>query len=177
MQENSTKNIELVSQTPHQARVEQFMRLARQAVPDKPTIPDDKTIVLRSKLMYEENMETIRGMGVSPIYKFTVVTAENKPPIHLQIDLSKIKDSELEFLKTGPTNLEEVVDGCGDVSVVTIGTLSAFGVKDQPVLEAIDQNNLDKFGEGHSWREDGKLIKSPNHKKVDLGAVLKAQGV
>lgn len=170
---NKTPKIE--NQTPHQSRIEDFMRKAKQDVPDKPTIPSNEVAILRAKLIHEESGETIRALGVSPIYVFQVRFAEGTQPLTFQIDLSKIKQSELIFEKTGPTNLIEVADGCADISVVTIGTLSACGIKDGPVLEAVDQNNLEKFGEGHYWREDGKLCKSPNHKKVDLEAVLKEQ--
>ena len=69
------------------------------------------------------------------------------------------------------------VDGCGDVSVVTIGTLSAFGVSDGPILQAIDQNNLEKFGPGSYRREDGKWMKPPGHKAPDILGLLVEQGL
>ena len=53
----------------------------------------------------------------------------------------------------------KVADGCGDLSVVTIGTLSACGIADEPILETIDANNLMKFAPGHRIDEFGKLIK------------------
>ena len=171
-----TQAIELMkNQTPHQARIEEFMLKARQTVPNKPTIPDDKVCILRAKLIYEEAMETIRALGVSPVYVFKVEAAGvNIPPF--QIDISKVSQKDIQFDKTGETDMVEVADGCADISVVTVGTLSAFGIHDDPILKAVDQNNLDKFGEGHSWRSDGKLQKPANHKKVDLQAVLDAQG-
>ena len=64
-----------------------------------------------------------------------------------------------EIVESGECSLLEVVDGCCDVSVVTIGTLSAFGVDDSPVLKIVDEANLRKFGRGHSYRADGKLVK------------------
>jgi hypothetical protein len=66
----------------------------------------------------------------------------------------------------------ELVDGCCDLSVVTIGTLSACGVSDDPFLMEVDQNNLDKFGDGHSYREDGKLIKPPDHQPPRIEELL-----
>ena len=64
----------------------------------------------------------------------------------------------------GDADLCAIVDGCCDLSVVTIGTLSACGVPDELFLKLVDENNLAKFGDGHSIREDGKLIKPSDHK-------------
>lgn len=159
------------NQTEHQARIEDFMLKARQTLPDKPTVPDDKTCILRAKLILEEAMETVRALGVSPVYVFKVdVAGVNIPPF--QIDISKIAQKDFQFAKTAEADIVEVADGCADISVVTIGTLSAFGIHDKPILEAVDQNNLEKFGVGHSWRDDNKLIKPANHKPPNIKEVL-----
>ncbi|RME85522.1 MAG: hypothetical protein D6785_04320, partial [Planctomycetota bacterium] len=49
--------------SPHQKRVEEFMRLAGQEIPEVPTLPDEKTRLLRSKLILEEALETIHALG------------------------------------------------------------------------------------------------------------------
>jgi predicted HAD superfamily Cof-like phosphohydrolase len=69
----------------------------------------------------------------------------------------------------------EVADGCADVSVVTIGTLSACGIADKPLLKEVDESNLRKFGPGYSKREDGKWIKPPDWKVPDIAKVLNEQ--
>jgi len=59
--------------------------------------------------------------------------------------------------------------------VVTIGTLIAFGVDDEPVLEEVDQANLRKFGPGSYERDDGKWIKPPDWTPPDILGVLERQ--
>jgi hypothetical protein len=56
--------------------------------------------------------------------------------------------------------------------VVTIGTLSALGISDGALLKEVDLNNLDKFGDGHSLRDDGKLIKPLWHLPPAIGHIL-----
>lgn len=147
-----------MSKTPHQKRVEQFMRLAKQEIPSKPTIPDDKTARLRAALIMEEALETVKALGCEVLVEGT-------------FDLNK---GNYGIVSVREPNLEEICDGVADLSVVSTGTLSACGVPDKKLLELVDQNNLDKFGEGHSWRSDGKLLKSPNHKKPDLKGFLES---
>jgi predicted HAD superfamily Cof-like phosphohydrolase len=66
----------------------------------------------------------------------------------------------------------EVVDGCADISVVTIGTLIAFGVDDETVLEEVDASNLRKFEPGSYRREDGKWIKPPSWTPPDIEGAI-----
>jgi predicted HAD superfamily Cof-like phosphohydrolase len=151
--------------TAHYDRVRAFMTQARQETPATPVVPGQKVRLLRAKLILEEALETVRALGVevhvlSPNDDDRVVISE--------------EESKLGFELRGMPDLTEIADGCADISVVTTGTLIACGIQDQPILEAVDQNNLDKFGPGHSWREDGKLIKPPGHKKVDLEPLIQA---
>ncbi len=43
---------------------------------------------------------------------------------------------------------------------------------DKEIQKMVDNNNLEKFGPGHSIREDGKLIKPPYHKAPDIQGFL-----
>lgn len=142
--------------TDHQKRVDEFMCLANQERPSHPIMPSVEVRQLRANLILEEALETIAGLG------FTVqkseVTGQLKP-----------------FALYEP-NIVEVVDGCADISVVTIGTLSAFGVSDKPILEAVDAANLKKFGLGSYKREDGKWVKPPDFKPADIMSLLIDQG-
>ncbi len=136
-----------MTKTPHQQRVEAFMRLAKQDVPDKPITPSSEVCVLRARLILEEALETIEALGCEVLAERTFsVTKQN-------VAVVSVKDPDIV----------EVCDGCADISVVTIGTLSAFGVPDNELLSLVDKNNLEKFGKGHSWRPDGKLVKPPDH--------------
>jgi len=142
--------------TEHQQRIEEFMRLAGQAVPLKPTMPSLEVRRLRANIILEEARETINGLG------FEIGIDSHEIPV---------------VSESGEPNIIEVVDGCADISVVTIGTLSAFGVADKPLLETVDAANLRKFGPGSYRREtDGKWMKPPDFKAPDIISVLMSQG-
>lgn len=149
-----------IPQTPHQARIEKFMLLAGQEVPQTPELPDLKTRKLRAKLILEECLETIDALGIG---------IEVNETCHLS------NASDIEFFDEQHFDFDGVVDGCADISVVTIGTLSALGIKDQPILEAVDASNLDKFrGDAHR-REDGKWIKPSDWESPRFGELIQEQ--
>lgn len=149
--------------TSHYARVREFMVKAKQECPQLPTIPSADVRKLRAKLILEEALETIKALGMSLCREFGG-------------ELHKITDDQFDFVADGECDIVGVADGCADVSVVTIGTLIAFGIPDRRLLELVDNNNLAKFGPGHSIREDGKLIKPPGHKPPDVLGLLKQLG-
>lgn len=138
--------------TDHQNRIEKFMNLAKQDVPSEPSLPDPETCRLRASLILEEALETIDGLGCEVLYERS----------------NNLTKSNLSIVNVKEPSLVDIADGCADISVVTIGTLSACGIPDKKLLEIVDQNNLDKFGEGHSFRPDGKLIKPPDHRPPDI---------
>jgi predicted HAD superfamily Cof-like phosphohydrolase len=71
--------------------------------------------------------------------------------------------------------LVAIADGCADIKVVTTGTLSAFGIADDLIQQLVDYNNLEKFGPGHGYREDGKLVKPPEHRPPQLDVAVQEQ--
>jgi len=135
------------------------MQKAGQATPDAPVIPSEEIRILRAKLILEEALETVRGLGVG---------------VRLGPDGAVVssKEADLQFHIDRPVDLEEVVDGCADISVVTIGTLIAFGVDDEPVLEEVDAANLRKFAPGGHRRADGKWIKPSDWTPPDITGVI-----
>ena len=155
----------MTTKSPHQQRVELFMEHARQPAPVVPTEPNARTCELRAALIMEEALETCNALGV-------VVTANNLDLNDPELDTH----AELLFGSVCPPDLVAIADGCADISVVTIGTLSACGIADESLFLAVDTNNLDKFGPGHSWNEAGKLIKPPGHEPPDIRKVLLDQG-
>ncbi len=154
-------------QTSHQKRIESFMRKAKQELPGSPTVPSREVLQLRAKLILEEALETIHALGC------TAYSDVDGVPVYFGQDESNSLDIEGA---TQPPNLAEIADGCADISVVTIGTLSACGIQDKALLEETDRNNLAKFGPGHVIREDGKLVKPPGHRPPDIERVLRGQG-
>lgn len=145
--------------TEHGARVREFMINANQACPPEPTIPDAETRKLRAKLILEEALETIRGLGVR------VTASHGGDSMHRPAVDVCLNHASLDFiaLPIDAVDIEEIVDGCADISVVTIGTLIACGVADAPILEEVDDANLRKFDEAcpHCGRE-GLFVKTYN---------------
>jgi len=141
-----------VKSTPHQARVAEFMRLAGQELPQLPGLPSLGIRKLRAKLILEEALETLKGLGYEPV----------KKPWSQDWDVQEAYEPDLV----------EIVDGCADISVVTTGTLLACGVGDEDLLKLVDENNLAKFGPGGYRREDGKWMKPAEHKAPDIAGLL-----
>ncbi len=158
----------------HQHRIDTFMAMADQELPSSPKEPSPETRKLRASLILEEALETIRdGLGVNVYMIESVDGVEDTygtEKIYLTGPYNK-----LYFDTDGKFDMIETVDGCADLSVVTIGTLSAIGVDDLVILEEVDNNNLAKFGPGGKRRDDGKWEKPPGHKPPDIEGVLAKQ--
>ena len=148
--------------TKHYKRIKKFMQLAGQDTPKSPVEPSKEIRVLRAKLIIEEALETVKALGVD---------------INIsEMSLLKNEDDFEYVISEHPFDMVEVADGVADISVVSIGTLIACGITDNKLLKLVDKNNLAKFGKGHSFREDGKLIKPPNHQPPDITKLLKKMG-
>jgi predicted HAD superfamily Cof-like phosphohydrolase len=150
---NGSRSRNRPMKSPHQMRVEDFMRKAEQDVPNKPTTPSQAVRLLRARLIFEEAMETIHALGVG--MKGTL--------------------SSPEFYPTPDFIWVDVVDGCCDLRVVTTGTLSALGVQDESVQCIVDEANLRKFGPGGYKDANGKWIKPPNFIPPQEALVLELQ--
>lgn len=134
------------------------MKRANQDCPDRPTIPDAKVRELRARLILEEALETVIALG-----------------FHLSHDSTGLIDPKLTHCRLKeltPPDLVQIIDGCCDIKVVTTGTLLACGVPHEIFQIEVDYNNLAKFGPGHSYREDGKLIKPPGHQPPAIACIL-----
>ena len=142
----------------HQKRIDLFMHHAGQAMPALPCVPSAEVRLLRAALIIEEALETIDALGFCVETMINDFRQEMTKPILIAHD-------------RGP-NLEQIADGCADLSVVTIGTLSACGIDDIPLLAEVDESNLRKFGEGAYKREDGKWMKPPDWQPPDIACVL-----
>jgi len=139
-------------QSTHQQMVEEFMRGANQAVPDKPCIPPNTVRELRARLVLEEALELIHALGF------------------------ELFDEDAVGLcyKDGEIILKDIIDGCIDQRVIATGTLSACGIKDNNPQLLVDKNNLDKIKNG-TLREDGKLIKPIGHRPPDWEKEIERQ--
>lgn len=142
---------------------------AAQACPLVPTVPDEKTRVLRARLMLEEVLETVAALGVT-----VTLTAPTLDGADLHVPVAM---DSLSFLAKGDVDLVEAADGCADVAVVTTGTLIALGIPDVELQEMVDENNLAKFGPGGYRDSNGKWIKPPGHKPPPIASFLTGMGL
>ena len=133
----------------HQLRIEEFMLAGEQEVPGKPTVPSRGVRMLRAKLVLEEALELAEAIGCFAEVVGKAVT------VHASL----------------PVDLVRVADACADLSVVTLGTLSACGIADNGVLEEVDQNNLTKVSEKGKLEKDklGKILKPKGWTRPKLG--------
>lgn len=156
----------------HQLRVEEFMRRAKQDLPHTPIIPSVEVRLLRARLILEEALETIDALGV---------TLEVESKSHFSgagtrypVDKSNVK---LASKLSGSCDIIGVADGVADISVVSIGTLAAFGIGALPILEEVDRTNLAKFtGDAHKCSETGKWLKPSDWKPPKILEILVDQG-
>jgi len=139
--------------TPHQERVEKYMKLCKQKVPFFPEMPDRETRILRAKEILEKALEAIEALGLNLVMS---QNEEGETP-------SRFGFEENE---NGP-DLLGIAGGCANLSVVTIGTLSACGISDIPLLMEVDDSNIAKFG------PNGK--RRPDPADPDVASVLKRQ--
>ena len=144
--------------TVHYQRVRSFMEKAGQETPTEIVVPDEHTRLLRARLILEEAIETVNALGI------TVKVPEGE----LEIDSCMFKPEKA-------IDLEGVADGCADISVVTVGTLIAFGIDDEQLLREVDEANLRKFGPGSYVREDGKWMKPSDWTPPNIAGVLATQ--
>jgi predicted HAD superfamily Cof-like phosphohydrolase len=156
-------------ETEHYARVKYFMQQADQDCPNLPTKPIPAVAVLRARIILEEALETINGLGVEVRILDDHGDPDERGP---QINDGNCWAEEFDFTVVREPDLVEIADGCADISVVTIGTLIACGIRDAPLLEMVDLNNLAKFGPGCTMDDGGKVVKPPGHKPPDIGKYI-----
>lgn len=167
--------LDLDKVTEHYSLVKRFMAWAKQLdylpMGFIPVIPPAKWRLLRAKLILEEALETINGLGVQVTVSSSICLV---PPSLNQPETRRL--AEFNFSDAGEqyVDLTEVVDGCCDTHVVVTGTLVACNVPNGVFQDEVDRSNLAKFSSGHYIREDGKLMKPPGWTPPAISAILDA---
>lgn len=142
-----------------QSRIANWMSEGGQVVSSEPTVPRRADRKLRARLILEEALETCRDLGCD------VVQHGETGRAYL------VNINSLEFIDQPKSlNPEGIVDGCCDLMVVTLGTLSACGIDSQPHMEEVLRANEAKFANGVIHDRGGKILKPdgwqpPNHKQ------------
>jgi predicted HAD superfamily Cof-like phosphohydrolase len=119
-------------------------------------MPDQQQRLLCAKLILEEALETINALGC---YVTTDATGGK-----LEVGLDPDEPTLV---------LDDIIDGCCDTMVVTLGTLVACGVPDSPHMQEVLECNLAKFPGGIATvdKKTGKYLKpegwkGPDHERV-----------
>ena len=120
----------------------------RQAIGLPYTIPGPEVRLLRAKLIYEEAMETIAGLGV-------------------------VRFDNGEFVVVGEGDLEQIIDGVCDTDYVGVGTLASCGVLFDKIHkeEVCNANNPKLPGGVAIFNASGNFLKpegwiGPDHMKI-----------
>lgn len=151
-----------------QQLVEDNMRNMLQATPSIPTIPPDDVLILRAKLILEEALETIAGLGVT-ISLYKDISDEIAAITMIEI----CKAANFEFERDKLVNVFEVVDGLADLDYVgPCGTAVAFGIDLDPIFQEVHRSNMTKC-----WT-DTELIENlkENKDKFQIHAAPCPQG-
>lgn len=108
-------------------------RASGQYIPaERYTMPDHDTRLLRARLILEEAVETIKGLGFS-IWAYYDHIGQ----------AYGVMDDEVYT-----PDLEQIIDGCCDVQYVTTGTLVACGVPDEVHIAEVTAANARKYPGG-----------------------------
>lgn len=156
----------------HQKSVLKLMNTIRNlgdlpSLPTKPAIPDGKMILAQAKLIWEEVFELFDACNIAVVLKQEL--GEKTAILPVDIDLHILDYPE-------DLDLPHIAKEIADISVVNTGMACEFGISDLPVLEAVDDNNLAKFGPGGYLDKNRKWRKPPDHPSPDLRKVLADQG-
>lgn len=126
------------------------------ALPESVSIPSEEVRLLRARLILEEAIETIRGLGFDVCPKDSVLR-------------SPIQDvDDVLFERNYEPVLEQIIDGCNDLIYVAVGTMLACGVADVAHDREVCRANDEKFPGGVATvNEYGKFQKPPGWRGPD----------
>lgn len=137
----------------------------RQLIPDTPVLPTPETRELRAKLILEEALETINALGLRVMIKFGSMVG------HVPLD----EMQQVHFVQYRAPDLEQIIDGCCDLTYVAIGTLCSCGVPDLPHMDEVSFANNAKFPKGlpPRFNESGKFLKPEGWQPPDHLTVMR----
>lgn len=140
------------------------------------TIGDEEQRLLSARLILEEALETIRGLGFVPSASYDAGCYEPCPDInHFRFGKTDSRwepeKGQIDF-EVEP-DLEKIIDGCADTIYVAIRCLTQMGVPDLPHLLEVCKANDAKFPDGKAIIDPktGKYLKpagwvAPDHKRI-----------
>ncbi|QQR47724.1 hypothetical protein JKA73_17460 [Myxococcus xanthus] len=147
----------------YQDQVREFHRVTGQPCPDRPTMPDAVTRVLRVRLMLEEVLEYAAASGVE-------VSAMGG-------DIADVSELDVRAVPWMEPDLTRMAHEATDALYVTLGTLVTMGAPARECFDEVAHANLRKAPGGKvTRREDGKVVKPEGWVPPDLARVLEQAG-
>ncbi len=119
--------------TKQQSQVREMMQKFGQKTPERPTMPDFETRLLRCKLILEEAQEFFSACGFM-LHVTCIGNLVGEP-------LGRI---ELVSLNSTP-DLEMYADATADLRVVVEGADVAAGIDGEPIFEVVHASNMSKI--------------------------------
>lgn len=143
-------------------RVRAFMTAINQEVRSRPSVPEEKVVRLRLRLIAEEFIELMAAcVGTDETVVGRVEQAE-------ELLMSAIADM------TPAVDLPAVADALSDLRVVIVGSDAAFGINGDAIDNLVmTANELKLTGEDD---EHGKRQKPPGWTPPDIAGELRRQG-
>lgn len=127
------------------------------AIPKEVGIPDAETRKLRARLIYEEAMETVRGLGCR------------------LNSMGMVCEDPEEDTKA---DLKDIIDGCCDLIYVAVGTLASCGIPDLEHLQEVCRANDSKFpGNKPILDAGGKFLKPDGWQAPDHQPIIDKHGM
>ncbi len=158
-----------IALTAHERRVRQMQRLFGQVIPDAPQVPNGARMLSQLRMLFEEVLEALQAAGVA----IDVWDHRNEEAVAINVRPGSFR---LVAQKVPNDCLPHLVKELADVSVTLVGMFAACGIRMEPILEAVDANNIEKRASGKMNPETGKWEKSPDHKPPNIETLLLLQG-
>jgi predicted HAD superfamily Cof-like phosphohydrolase len=140
-----------------QCDVGEFHRAMDQRIESRPTVPSEKIVRLRARLVAEEFGEFL-----------CAITGNDDQ------DFEKLLLDLVDALQFNEPDLPAMADAVIDLKYVLEGTLLAFGIDGEPIWNAVHAANMKKAG--GPVGPDGKRLKPPGWVPPDVRQLLIDQG-
>ena len=132
---------------------------------------------VKTKSIMKDKIEAVKAFHTA----FKIGHRET-PKAHLGVEKNLLRHNLMseennEYLEAANNNdLVEVADALGDMLYILCGTIIEHGLqhKIDEVFDEIQRSNMSKLGENGEpiYREDGKVLKGPNHFVPNIAAIL-----
>ncbi len=157
------------------------MRTGGQDVSDSPRVLTDEETKLRTRLIFEETLETLfDGLGLG-----SLVLSSTDPSGSIALSFCITKE-DFRAVRLFPiprynTDLVELADGLADLAFVCDGTACAAGIDLEPVHAEVARSNMSKFVKDEEGNlvvirdSNGKIQKPPTYSPPDIASIIEAQ--